>query len=139
MKFLRWKQFNSTALDRMSLGFNEGISRTYVSLNFWRFTVTFTGWWQLKYFLSSPRKLGKMNPFRGAYFKPPTTLFWGTKLGGCFDILQGIICKVFKVGGDGSFKTKPLEVDVLKRFFGDLKRLGGLFLQSMCSKLKVFV
>ena len=23
----------------------------------------FSGWWQLKHFLFSPRKLGKMNPF----------------------------------------------------------------------------
>ena len=34
-------------------------------------------WWQLKYFLFSPRKLGKMNPFWRAYFstglvQPPT-------------------------------------------------------------------
>ena len=36
-----------------------------------------TRWWQLKYFLFSPRKLGKMNPFWRAYFsdglvQPPT-------------------------------------------------------------------
>ena len=28
----------------------------------------YTRWWQLKYFLFSPRKLGKMNPFWRAYF-----------------------------------------------------------------------
>ena len=37
-------------------------------------------WWQLKYFLFSPRKLGKMNPFWRAYFskglvQPPTRPF----------------------------------------------------------------
>jgi len=37
----------------------------------------FSRWWQLKYFLCSPRKLGKMNPFWRAYFstgsvQPPT-------------------------------------------------------------------
>ena len=41
--------------------------------------VRFSRWWQLKYFLLSPRKLGKMNPFwRFAYFpnglvQPPTS------------------------------------------------------------------
>ena len=39
--------------------------------------TTKTGWWQLKYFLFSPQKLGKMNPFWRAYFsnglvQPPT-------------------------------------------------------------------
>ena len=38
---------------------------------------TYSGWWQLKYFLFSPRKLGKMNPFWQAYvsigLKPPTS------------------------------------------------------------------
>ena len=38
----------------------------------------YTRWWQLKYFLFSPRKLGKMNPFWRSYFsnglKPPTSI-----------------------------------------------------------------
>ena len=43
-------------------------------------TWRFTRWWQLKDFLCSPRKLGKMNPFCRAYFsngfKPPASLGW---------------------------------------------------------------
>ena len=49
----------------------------------WGWTGIFTGWWQLKEFLFSPRKLGKMNPFWLAYFsdglvQPPTSIFTGS-------------------------------------------------------------
>ena len=45
-------------------------------------TVTNTRWWQLKYFLFSPWKLGKMNPVWRAYFsngvvQPPSRLVKG--------------------------------------------------------------
>ena len=38
--------------------------------SFWLYYISILppGWWQLKYFLCSPRTLGKMNPFWRAYF-----------------------------------------------------------------------
>ena len=60
--------------------FRRGIDRSRVPVVAFLvvelFVAFITGWWQLKDFLFSPRKLGKMNPFWRAYFskglKPPT-------------------------------------------------------------------
>ena len=56
-----------------------------------------TGWWQLKYFLFSPRSLGKMNPIWRSYFstglKPPTRLnfFWNACFFSCFPSSEPIV------------------------------------------------
>ena len=75
---------------------------------------SFSRWWQLKYFLFSPRNLGKMNPFWRAYFskglKPPTCFFVRVVLSPSEDYNEGMGI----VSRTVSVKRKPQNTPPLK-------------------------
>ena len=78
------------------------------------------GWWQLKYVLFSPRKLGKMNPFWRAYFSkglvqpPTTTTHCNQKLGGSTTIASCWLSRIFFCQVDTSidFSLRKKRIDV---------------------------
>ena len=73
---------------------NEGFTWVPITSSIWRFIDQLSGWWQLKYFLCSPRKLGKIPILTSIFFsnglKPPTNQVFGGLSTGFFLLVNDV-------------------------------------------------